>query len=352
VTALLLLLTACSPAALLLGDGSSTDIPGGSTWSTTTPTSTDSGVPTSSSTDSGTTTAPTTSPTTDTGEPGVVDCSDLPETVVEINEVVGARGYHDVAFDPDGWILGSDNSSLVRADASGVTDIWVPGLGMLEQMDWLHDGDLVISRQQGSLTRVSPEGGTQILATDVYAYEVNVAPDGMIWVANNSQIMRIDPDTGEKERLQIGGIQGGPRLLAFSLDYQTLFVGVLSSGRLFRVALDEDMNPAGAAEVFAGGMGQSYMDGMALDVCGNIYVTEYSNSQLFRVSPDGEVHRLWDPPLNQYGHGLKWGTGAHGWRSDALYIPRPYGNNTVAEVVVGVPGRGWEGKVINKSAGR
>ncbi len=285
---------------------------------------------------------------TDTGAPREVDCSDLPEEVLEVNEVLGARGFHDVAFDSDGWILGSDTSSIIKADIDGNSEIWVPGLGWLEQMDWLLDGDLVVARQQGSLTRISPEGGTETLATDVYAYEVNVAPDGFIWAANNSQILRIDPDSGVKERMQIGGIQGGPRLLAFSLDYAQLYVGVLSGGRLYRVELDDNLDPIGDAELFASGMGNSYMDGMALDVCGNIYVTEYSNSRMYRVSPDGEVALIWDPPLTQYGHGMQWGTGQDGWRDDAVYVPRPYGGSTVAEVVIGVPGRGWEGKLLNK----
>ena len=282
----------------------------------------------------------------DTGD-RVVDCEELPELVVEVNEVVGARGYHDVDFDSEGWILGSDNSSLVRADGAGSFEIWVPGLGMMEQMDWLHDGDLVVARQQGSLTRISPEGGTETLATDLYAYEVNVDPNGMIWVANNNNIYKVDPDTGEKTRLPIGGIQGGPRILAFSKDYSTLYAGVLSGGRLYTVGLDDDLEPTGDASLFATGMGNSYMDGLAVDVCGNIYVTEYSNSRLYRVSPDGEVTLIWDPPLTQYGHGLKWGTGEDGWRDDALYVPRPYGGNTVAEVVVDIPRWDWDGKVLN-----
>ncbi len=40
-------------------------------------------------------------------------------------------------------------------------------------------------------------------------------------------------------------------------------------------------------------------------------------------------------------------TGSGGWRSDALYVPQPYNGESVTEVVVGVPGRDYDGPVIN-----
>ena len=50
----------------------------------------------------------------------------------------------------------------------------------------------------------------------------------------------------------------------------------------------------------------------------------------------------------EYGHGMTWGTGEHGWLDNAVYLTQPYNQNTVAEVVIGVPERGWpDGYAIN-----
>jgi len=76
-----------------------------------------------------------------------------------------------------------------------------------------------------------------------------------------------------------------------------------------------------------------------VDVCGNLYVPTYPDG-LYRITPEGLVrlYQQWAGVL-ELGHGLRFGTGRHGWRDDALYLPRFYGGNTIVEVVTGVPGR-------------
>ena len=48
-----------------------------------------------------------------------------------------------------------------------------------------------------------------------------------------------------------------------------------------------------------------------------------------------------------YGHGVVWGTGVGGFREDALYLPLPYNNNLVTELIIGVPSKNWNGTVVN-----
>jgi hypothetical protein len=177
------------------------------------------------------------------------DCTVIPP-LGEITTVLGAKGYHDVAFDQSGYIYGSDNSSLIKTDEAGAWEIFVPALGGIEQMDWLLDGDLVVSKQQGSLVRISPEGGTTTIVGDLYAYEVMVGPDDLVYAANNGQVWRIYPETGLQEML-IPSVPGSARVLAFNVAYSKMYIGTLTGGDLFVVDLDAGLNPIGDPVLFA-----------------------------------------------------------------------------------------------------
>jgi hypothetical protein len=80
---------------------------------------------------------------------------------------------------------------------------------------------------------------------------------------------------------------------------------------------------------------------------------DYRTSRLYRLSPAGEtaLYYSWSNDSSQYGHGVVWGSGIGGWRADALYLPMPYNNNTVQEIVTGTFSRTWEGTIINPPAG-
>ncbi len=87
-----------------------------------------------------------------------------------------------------------------------------------------------------------------------------------------------------------------------------------------------------------------------MDLCGYLYVADYSSSALYRVSPSGVVQELLDRDglfVSAYGHGMDWGPDGFGWRHDAVYLSQPYNGNRVMEVVLGVPSRHWPARAIN-----
>src|SRR5262245_47857088 len=45
----------------------------------------------------------------------VFDCSKVPDEPIEVNELDKPRGYHDVIFDTEGNLIGSDGHNLVAA---------------------------------------------------------------------------------------------------------------------------------------------------------------------------------------------------------------------------------------------
>jgi hypothetical protein len=293
-------------------------------------------------------------PWIDSGAPPlpVFDCSLVPEEPTEINDLDEPRGYHDVIFDTKGNLIGSDGNNLRASPDPSSSEIWVPNVGDIQGMDWLPDGDMV-APSGGAIVRINPEDGKSVIAGGIAAYGVTVGPDDMVYVGA-SAVLKLDPESGDWD--QFVSLPGGltPRVVDFSPDYSKMYIGALSSnGVVHAVDLDENLEPLDDPYVFATGVGGGYHDGMGVDVCGNVYVNDYSTFSFWRISPGGEVSLLkeWtfhgDPG---YGHGQAWGSGLSVWRTDAIYIPQPYDGNTVAEVVVEIPSRKFNGgmyEVIN-----
>ena len=105
------------------------------------------------------------------------------------------------------------------------------------------------------------------------------------------------------------------------------------------MAIDRDLTPLAPPRLLAtvGGPG-AFLDGLTVDVCGNLYMPKYELSALFRISLDGDtrLYHQWD--RGQYGHGLEWGRGFGDFAADTLYFPQPYNGNTVLEMRVGIAG--------------
>jgi hypothetical protein len=289
-----------------------------------------------------------TAETGDTEPPPVVDtsaldydCDALP-TELEDNELDRPRGYHDVLVDDEGYLIGSDGSSLVRVSYDDQVEAYVPGMAYVEGFDRLRDGDLAIIENQ-RLLRVTPEGAeTTLTAGLVGGYGVTVGPDGMVYVGAAQSVFRVDPDTGDRaEVFRVAGIET-LRDVTFSLDCATMYVATTGAGNIWAVPVDANFDQAGEAAYLAQGVGQgTWHDGIGIDACGNVYVPDYSRSGLYRVAPDGTVTTIYAGRPKLYGHGLKWGNGVGGWRRDALYLPQPYDGDSVREVVIGVPQGEW-----------
>lgn len=290
--------------------------------------------------------------TTDTGDtadsappfdsvPDVVeyDCAALPDAPLEDNELDGPRGYHDVIFDREGYGLGFDGSSLVRATYDGDTDVVLPRPGNLQQMDWLPDGDMVVGDDFAQdIKRISASGASAVIAGGLGAvYGVVTGPDGRVYVVNGRSVYRVDPRTGDSvEWLRLRrGVQA--HTIAFRPGDPHAYLGTIGSGIVYAVEFDDAYAPVGEPEEYAKIEGTGWHDGLGFDACGNLFVADYYTSGLYRVGADLEITTFYRGRQRQYGHGLEWGSGLGGWRPDALYLPQPYDNNTVREVVIGVP---------------
>jgi len=277
-------------------------------------------------------------------DPRTTSCLDLPPHPVAITELDRPRGYHGLAFDQEGWVIGFDGTALVRVNRQEQLQPYALGLTAVEGMDWLPDGSLVVACAEG-LVRIAPNGSQEVLAANVYAYSVTVGPRGRVWAGDNAgRLWRLDPDEGVLEAVldvREGMRSFAPRAVAFDVDASLLYI-VSFGETLYTLALDDAYDPIGPPRYFATVQrGVRWVDGLAVDRCGNLYVPNYETSALFRVRPDGQLALYHQWSYEHYGHGAVWGNGIGGWLTDALYLPQPYDGSTVVEVVVGVHGAGW-----------
>lgn len=268
------------------------------------------------------------------------DCDDLPEPWLATFELDGPWGYHDVAFDDEGNIVGSNDTAtnLYKVDSGGDWELFASGLSGIEGLDYLPDGDLVAASGNYGIVRIAPDGSFDPIASSLTAYNITVGPDGMVYAGDNQSLYRIDPDTGAIDTLNTSLYARGAD---FSPDLDRMYIHTLYMGEIWVVEMDEDFEMAGAPELFASIATCTWMDGLGVDACGNVYVPCWNTSSLYRITPDGEVTAVvsWGSNSSKYGHNLEWGSGIGGWDDQSLYMPQPYDGGSVVEVHVGVPYR-------------
>jgi len=293
----------------------------------------------------------------DTDAPPIeVDCSALPSEPTEKVEVEGARGYHGLVFDDDGYMLGWDGrSGLVGARSDGTSELRVPGIDSAEQLVRFDDGRIfVLNQWEEGVDLITPEGGRTSFVRGLngfWPYGLVLGPDGMLYVVDGN-IYRLDPDTADMTLLYSGTSEWMmPHTVGFSLDSRTMYIAMVGEGWMYSVELDEELNFVGEPAPFA------YMDGgwqdtAVVDVCGNIYVSDYYTSRVYRVTPEGEASLFMQARSSGYPHALAWGTGEDGWDALSFYAPLPYAGNSVVRYAVGVPDgkyvREWNGVRVGR----
>ena len=295
----------------------------------------------------------------------VYDCDDLPEGTGQDGmfdpiDVAGAVASEDLAFDDAGNLVGSDNTAIFKSTKAGAVQLFVPNLDFRAGMRYLPDGHLVYAdNHEGSLVRVDPAGVQYpVLAGLSYPNGIAVDAKGKVYVTEHDadRVRRIDPYSGEftvileagelAEEGSIASTLTNPNGVTFDVEYEAVYLaGFNGDGTLYRLPLDSEGTP-GDLEVFATDVGSGWLDGLAVDACGNVYVCDYGwdgDTDIYRISPDGLtvtriIRGLPGAQNARYLPNLQWGSGLGGWSETAIYMPDGW-DHSVYEVELGVPSK-------------
>jgi hypothetical protein len=270
------------------------------------------------------------------------DCSNLPAP--EITQLAGPIASADVAFDSEGYLVGSNTQDLFKASSTTeMPALWVPGVPNRSALRVLSDGRIAVVQEMYRRVLVfAADGSSGLLASNLdYPFGLVEGLDGAVYIGDNSSIVRVDPESGDPQTwLETPDFVS--RWMSFDRDYDGMFVGGRTN-TIHRVPIAAS-GEAGVPVVWGTlpipVSDDTLVDGLGVDACGNVYVAEFYSKGLYRIPVGGgEGEQLVEWSEIEYGHGLQWGSGLGDWSETALFLPQPYNDFNVVEVEVGVPSR-------------
>jgi sugar lactone lactonase YvrE len=253
-------------------------------------------------------------------------CDGFPAVPTPYAVIVGVPTSEDFALDSSGYLINVDCSTgaLWRTPHGGEPELLVPSIDPFARGTViLPDGTIALASSANELLLVHTDLTVEVLLSNLpQPNGIAVGMDGMLYVAHlGGELWRVDPGTGVSEVLytdstrQFDGITFGP-------DYTVLYFNTEIGGEIYRMPLDSDDEP-GPTELFASIPGNSLLDGMTADSCGNLYVADM-NSGVWLVDPQGEATHL--VGVNEDGselnspNSVSFGSGVGGWNRDQLYV--------------------------------
>ncbi|MEM7156540.1 MAG: hypothetical protein AAF799_27080 [Myxococcota bacterium] len=270
---------------------------------------------------------------------GELDCS-LPEPPLAFEMVTDAFAQsEDLVFDGAGNMLAKQGDDIVAMDAGGQMSTFATVPGPSFGLRMMSNGDVVIARWMDQvLTRVSAGGSPVDIATGL------TMPNGMyvdlqdrVWFTDPGQasIFRVEPD-GTVTLIIAGSEAGAGGGIVFDEARSMLWYTASEYGQLRRIEIDPAGNPVEFEIVLSA---DGFLQGLALDQCGNLYTADTRDNELMRLEidetgqPVGEPVVLVGVPSPIYG--VQFGKG-DGFSPTNLYaIGNP---GTVVSVDVGIPG--------------
>jgi hypothetical protein len=253
------------------------------------------------------------------GTSGCVLTAQIPVTTRPINHVPGSE---DFTFDKAGNLVGVElqNNALRSTPFTGASQVLVPGAvtGLGRGIRYLLDGDLAVVDKAGTLLRIASNGSkSTILGGMSQPNGIAVGLDGFVYLTmSTGQVRRINANGGAYTVLVNEAARSFDGI-TFSPDHKTLYVNE-ESGKVSKMSIDA-AGAAGPLQQIADLSGESILDGMTIDECGNLYVVQMSGV-VWRVTPAGEKTKVVVLPAGAFICAVNFGSGIGGWKNTALYI--------------------------------
>lgn len=275
--------------------------------------------------------------TGDTGAP--LDCSVLPPLPVQYVRMPEFETNEDFDLDGDGYLCTNIDQDLRCRDLAGDTKMVAPGISLTSGIRVLASGDWLVNNQlTGTVTHVSAATGakTPALTGLNYPNGLEIGRDGWIFVAEHGagNVRQFDVATGDQHLAATGLVD--PNGVILSPDEQTLYVNSFGAGVVWAVDRlgPTDWDTPRVLHAAAGGTGE--FDGINVDSCGNVYVTEYTVGRIYRITADGTGNGVVADLEEGWIPNLRWGHDLGGWSSSTLYVAAW---DSVYALDMGIPGK-------------
>ncbi len=341
------------------GDGTGTDQatedPSTAGPTTTTPPTTDPSTTQAPevTTSESTTAIPTTEATSSTGDPsdtddtttdttttGGFDCNRVPSgpfTAERIFDDVPFAASEDLGFDGQGHLAArGQGGAYLRVSADGTYTEIASDPRPTYGLRFLANGDIVAAAyQSGTILRITARGDVSALVTGLGGVNgLFPGPEGGVWYTNFQVVGYVD-DGGSAMPVV------APATSANGVWYdearQLVFFTNYGSGALRKAQLIDGVAQT-PVEI---GTIPGAPDGITFDVCGNLYVVDQGNADLYRLpldaaaEPLGPVELLVPDGFPTNVANAQFGSGP-GWEPESLYVLGVPG--ALYRVDVGVPG--------------
>jgi hypothetical protein len=268
-------------------------------------------------------------------------CKNIPKGPFPLVKLQGPIASEDLAFDSEGHVVGSNDKAIFKSEYGKSPQVWVPSINFRAGLRYLPTGDLMVNNDtKGQLQRIEPDGTINVVLSNLaYPNGMTVDMEGYVYVTEHdaNRVLRVEPYSKTFEVLSQGTIKN-PNGIAFNAKYDKLFVAGFSGvGTIYVFNRAPDGTFSGPSN-FATNVGTGWLDGIGIDICGNLYIADYYATKIYRFPPDGssfETVMSGAGGSNIYLPNMQWGSGLGGWRRDRLYLPDGW-NKGVFEVDIGV----------------
>jgi sugar lactone lactonase YvrE len=241
-------------------------------------------------------------------------------------------------------MIAADGRDIARMSRSGPPQMLINnalfGNGGLDGIETLADGSVVVTeRSNDRLTRIDPQGPNQFRNRRTIdlpePVKVLRAPNGGLYVASAlGDLFMVDPNGNRAN--PIAHTNGHLRGLTYSPDFKTLYISDSGNKVLLSAKIRADGTVDPPVEL-AKPLGP-YPDGIAADICGNIFVADNNGGPLLRVTAAGKIEMVSSLDGNDVA-GLAFGSGKQGWDDHALYgVSDNNDRGAIYEIRIGVRG--------------
>jgi sugar lactone lactonase YvrE len=251
-------------------------------------------------------------------------------------------GSEDLTFDAMGRIVAKSGGDLIALEADGTESVVAMNVQQAYGIRHYEGSFYIALPNDGQLSVIDDLGNIMpVLLGLASPNGVFIQPDGTIWLTEfgGNRVLRRTP-AGEVTEVVGPGEASVPNGVLFDEARGVLFWTHYQAGSVMRRTVDG--MTLGTVEEVAKIDGAA-TDGLAMDACGNLYVVDQGNSELYRIRLDAQGAATQSPELlaafpdnvANVVFGREASTGAS-FATRSLYAAGTPG--TIYEVEIGVPG--------------